>query len=262
MKLINKIFFIICILFISTKSNGQILGIHKRSINCNQPWQDKLVNRHDEMNHIWNLPHYDEDILHFGFIIALNQYNLNINRAQNWNKLDSIYIIDAQPEMGFNLGIISNLHLGDLMDLRFTPQLIFASRTVNWGFRSVPGASIKTQKRTVESTLCSFPLHLKFKSRRLDNFRAYVMGGANYTIDLASGKKLKNVNQLAFLVKQNDVLLEAAVGFDFYLEYFKFSPELKFSWGVKNMLYNNPNVFTNSVNSIYTRAITLSFLFE
>jgi hypothetical protein len=47
---------------------------------------------------------------------------------------DSLYNIDNIRQGGFNLGIVTNLHMGNNFDLRFIPDLCFADRTLEYTF--------------------------------------------------------------------------------------------------------------------------------
>jgi hypothetical protein len=115
--------------------------------------------------------------------------------------------------------------------------------------------------KTVESTQIDFPLMVKFKSERVNNYRWYLLGGMRYSIDLASNKDL-NVVDLPLKFQKNDLAYEFGVGLDLYLNYFKFSPEIKYSFGTKDMLVHDNTVFSNPIQSLRTKTIFISFLFE
>ena len=55
---------------------------------------------------------------------------------------------------------------------------------------------------------------------------------------------------------------EVGFGLDFYLEYFKFSPQLKLSYGLINLLKSEDSVYSNSINRLSTNGWMLSFTFE
>ena len=42
----------------------------------------------------------------------------------------------------------------------------------------------------MESTLLDFPIYIKYKSERYNNFRSYVLFGIKYSLDIASQKTL------------------------------------------------------------------------
>ncbi len=72
-------------------------------------------------------------------------------------------------------------------------------------------------------------------------------------------------------LKGGDAYLEAGIGCDFYLPYFKLRPELKFMYGLGNCLNTNHAkdlrdksmlMYTNSVKEAHSKMIALTFYFE
>ena len=57
-------------------------------------------------------------------------------------------------------------------------------------------------------------------------------------------------------------MIEVGFGIDFYLEYFKFSPQIKISQGVLQVLNKDTSVYTNSIDQLTTNGWILSFTFE
>ena len=110
--------------------------------------------------------------------------------------------------------------------------------------------------------MLGFPIYIKYKSERYNNFRAYVIGGLKYSMDIASQNKIDDEGQEIVKLKKNDLMGEMGFGFDFYLEYFKFSPQIKLSYGLLNLLTKDKTVFTQSINSLSTNGWMLSFTFE
>jgi len=49
---------------------------------------------------------------------------------------------------------------------------------------------------------------------------------------------------------------------DFYLEFFKFSPQIKISRGVVDLLDRDQTVYTKSIKNLYSNVWILSFTFE
>ncbi len=209
-----------------------------------------------------NLPNYDYQPLHFGFLLGTNKADFIVHPNANLAGLDSVYVLESTPQSGFNLGIISNLRLGEYADLRFIPSLAFATRNLEYTFKSTKG-DIK-RKKAVESTFVEFPLDLKLKSARSNNFRAYILVGGKYSIDIASQKDVKSELLTDAIVKlrKNDFYYSVGIGFDFYQKYFKFSPELKYSFGIRDLLIRDSNVFANSIDKITSKIVNISFTFE
>jgi len=208
-----------------------------------------------------NLARYDTKKLHFGFTLGINQLNFNVQKNSNTLTNDTLLKIVSNSQKGFNLGIVSNLRLGKYTDLRFIPTLVFGERHLNYDFIDSNG-KIDNRIKKIESTLIDFPIYIKYKSARYNNFRTYVIGGVKYSMDVASQEKLDDKEQEIVKLKKNDLMGEIGFGFDFYLEYFKFSPQIKISHGILNLLSGNETVYTKSINNLSTNGWMFSFTFE
>lgn len=211
-----------------------------------------------------NLPNYDKKYLHFGFMLGINYGNsiIRYNADRLYN--DSLLALLPIRQPGFGLGIVTNFQFAKNFDLRFIPSLSFITRQYSYRWCVQCRQQYPTDTtviKTVESTQIDLPLMVKFKSERVNNYRWYLLGGMRYSIDLASNKDLNVVDQpLKF--EKNDLAYEFGVGMDLYLSYFKFSPEIKYSFGTKDMLVHDKTVFSNPIQSLRTKTIFISFLFE
>ena len=208
-----------------------------------------------------NLVRYDFQKLHFGFTLGINELNFNIKKNSNTLTNDSLLTLLSNTQKGFNLGIVSNLRIGKFTDLRFVPTLVFGERNLNYGFIDSNGV-IDNRVKQIESTLIDFPIYIKYKSVRYNNFRTYVIGGIKYSLDVASQEKINDEGQEIVKLKKNDLMGEIGFGFDFYLEYFKFSPQIKLSYGILNLISKDETVYTQSINSLSTKGWMFSFTFE
>ena len=211
---------------------------------------------------VLNLPNYDLQTIHFGFLLGVNTLNFIPTPIKDLRDVDSVLTILPGSGSGFSLGIISNLHMGDNFDLRFTPTLSFGERKLTYKINFTSIDSVMFRDKSVESTLLEFPISLKFKSARLNNGRAYLIGGVKPVIDLASQDKVDDKGEKILKLKRNDFNAEIGFGFDFYSQYFKFTPEIKMAYGLKNLLVQDNNVYTLGLNSIHSKAFYLSFTFE
>jgi hypothetical protein len=208
-----------------------------------------------------NLSRYDYEKIHFGFTLGINELNFNLQKNSNTITNDTLKTINTKSQKGFNLGIVSNLRLGKYTDLRFVPALIFGERQVNYSFLDSLNVSIDELKK-IESTLLEFPIYIKYKSARYNNFRVYVMSGLKYSMDIASQNEIDDEGQEIVKLKENDLMGEIGFGLDFYLEYFKFSPQIKISYGLINLLSKDQTIYTQSINHLRTNGWMLSFTFE
>ena len=208
-----------------------------------------------------NLIRYDFQKLHFGFTLGINELNFNIKKSSSTLTNDSLLTLISNSQKGFNLGIVSNLRIGKFTDLRFIPTLVFGERNLNYGFIDSNGVSDEIVKR-IESTLIDFPIYIKYKSARYNNFRTYIIGGIKYSLDVASQDKINDEGKEIVKLKKNDLMGEIGFGFDFYLEYFKFSPQIKLSYGFLNILSKDETIYTQSINYLGTKEWMISFTFE
>ncbi|MDA9808462.1 PorT family protein [Flavobacteriales bacterium] len=208
-----------------------------------------------------NLIQYDYKKLHFGFTLGINDLNFNMQKNSNTITNDTLKTLHSKSQKGFNLGIVSNLRIGKYTDLRFVPTLVFGERHLYYGFIDEEQKDDEQIKR-IESTLIDFPIYIKYKSARYNNFRTYVIGGLKYSMDIASQDKIDDEGQEIVKLKKNDLMGEIGFGLDFYLEYFKFSPQIKLSYGLLNLLSKDESVYTQSLNRLTTNGWMLSFTFE
>ena len=116
--------------------------------------------------------------------------------------------------------------------------------------------------KRIESTLIDFPLYIKYKSARYNNYRTYVLAGVKYSLDIASQENINDEGQEIVKLKRDDLMGEIGFGIDYYLEYFKFSPEIKLSYGILNLLSEDETIYTKSINCLSTNGWMLSFTFE
>lgn len=177
----------------------------------------------------------------------------------------NVYGVTSSPSPGFTIGILGNLRLGKYLDLRFIPALSFGERVLNYDIRAWDDGTsqrIETSK-SIASTFVEFPLELKYKSKRLNNMRAYALVGAAFTLDLASQKKAQSSSSdVTVKINKNDLMLSAGAGFDFYTDFFKFGVQAKMSYGLNNLIQYEDNIYSNSIESLRSKVFLLSFTFE
>lgn len=244
-----------------------------------------------------NMPRYDDEPYHFGFILGYNQMLLSIDYIDNYqniihspNELPSSDILpgtndiflnsnfkvtDINPQMthGFSVGIVGNLRLAKYFDLRLIPTLSFGERRIMYKIVSLQEDPIngnitevtKNINSTTHSTFIEFPLQVKYRSKRYNNSAAYIIAGANYKIDMASQKKYYDETSgrpKALSINRHDLAAEVGAGFDFYTGYFKLGVELKMSYGLLNVAKKDNYMFTNSFDNLRNKTFQLSFTFE
>lgn len=233
-----------------------------------------IYSQHKEESGV-HLPKFYKNKLHFGFSLAYNKTDFRINTVKNSAFPDTLIdgvkfgmkSIYTKSDPGFALGIIADLRLHEYLRLRFTPNISFASRNLDYTLQNDRRDSTKLFSKTVESTFLIFPIELKLQSKRLDNFGAYVIGGGGFAFDLVSkkkGAKVGGTNQLneAVQLRRNDYFYSAGAGVDFYLMYFKLGLELKILKGTQNLKNPLNNIFSNSLQKVNSQMVIFSVTFE
>ncbi len=213
-----------------------------------------------------NLPNYDQKQWHFGFTLGMNTMNFNLYPVDNMVYDSTVIIIQPTKSQGFNIGIVANKRLAPYLDLRFVPTLSFGQRNIDYIIKTSVTEEEKITK-IVESTFLDFPLTLKYKSKRFDknlnNMRVYVLGGARYSIDLASQKKKKGTSEdIVIKLNPHDFMLTTGVGFDFYLSYFKLGIELQMAYGLVNVLNQDETIYTTNMEKLTSKMAWITFTFE
>lgn len=202
--------------------------------------------------------------MHFGFSLGINSSDFTLD--YDLSKNDSLKRLEVDPQLGFNLGIVSDLHMGQHFSLRFIPTLSFSQRNVQYEFRQFRGEADQKYVKAVESTYLDFPINLKLRSARDHNFAAYVVGGLMYSYDLVSqesaSNKSSNPDDIVIKLSKSTMHYQAGFGFDFFLQYFKFSPEFKLSMGLGNQLVQDNTLFATPIDRIRSRIFLVSFTFE
>ena len=223
-----------------------------------------FVNTNAQQKTLLNLGDFDEKKIHFGFSLGVNTSSFIME--SDLSRSDSLIRLEVLPQSGFNLGIVTDLHLGPLFDLRFIPTLSFGERRMEYTFLENTGKPSTVLSKAVESTYLDFPINLKYRSIRYNNFAAYFVGGFMYSYDLISQKDVinakSNIAETVIKLDNSNINYQLGVGFDFFLEYFKFSPDIKMSYGVNNLIINDNTILSDPITSLRSKIFLLSFTFE
>jgi hypothetical protein len=210
------------------------------------------------------LPNFDKKQLHFGYYLGLNQktFKVSYNSFLSDLNLDDDNYLKVEESMGFNIGLIVDYKLHDNINLRFEPGLSSNTKTLTYNYLN--------EEREVPGTYLRMPLLLKFSTNRLDNMRAFVIGGVSYDFNFSSNEKNVNDNsQGEFRMKKSNFMYEVGVGVDIYLFYFKFSPSIRGIFAINNEIipdssYGEPYTgpYTGVIDYFGTRGVFINFTFE
>lgn len=212
-----------------------------------------------------NYRKFDKKLVHFGFMLGVNTSDFSTQYKPNMLDEFNTYSITNKSQPGFQLGIISSMKLGTpLLRLRFIPSLSFQERILDYTFvSSDPDKDFETYEERIGSTNLDFPLLFKFRTARYNNFAAYFIGGAQYTLDLQSKEKSAQKYGDPFIkLFRDDFQAQIGAGVDFFLPFFKFGIEVKLSHGFKNALIQDNTRLSDPVNVLYNRVWWISLTFE
>ena len=220
-------------------------------------------------NSIWsqdgktqNRPYIDQRRFHYGFSVGMNMLDYEFANTGATTATGEQWYADVPSySPGFSVGILGELYLTKHLALRMIPTLHFGTRTVR--FQDYSQQAMR-EVQNVKTTYLALPLDLKISGTRYLNYRPYVMTGISPVYDL-------NVKKGGMIrVKPTDCFLEVGLGCDYYFPFFKFIPELKFCFGLSNLLEKNRNDLTDesllkyndAVSNAQAKMIVLTFYFE
>jgi hypothetical protein len=194
-----------------------------------------------------NLPYF------FGISVGLSNYYTSYrfdNKfiTSNAATQDPMSAIKISPinNIFFNLGLIATKKISKNIYVRANPNfLISGNKTFNFNINKTKDS---TQTFSTASTIIQLPIGIKFQSDRYNGFkyadfmRHYFIVGGKFDFDVASGRAGKINPELEFfrseypsILKGVDMGAEIGVGLSFYFRYATISPEVKFSYGFRDL---------------------------
>ncbi|PZD77618.1 porin family protein [Mesonia sp. K7] len=204
---------------------------------------------------IKNKENFDKQRWSWGYFLGFNSYDFKFEYEEHPTE-----DIIVEKSLGFNVGLLGNMRINDYIDLRLEPGVVFANRNIT--FPEVTERNF----REVKSTYVHIPLLVKFSTKRLNNFKPFVVGGASYAINLSSNQDNPDDNTAGeFRMMNNAYFYEIGFGIDFYLPYFKFTPSIRGVFGLNDELKpdNEPgSIFTSNISQMQTRGIFINFTFQ
>lgn len=207
----------------------------------------------------YNFLDFNQKPYYFGITLAYNSSNFKVFQSRDFVLNDSIRQVESVTGPGFNLGIVTNLKIGEYFDIRFLPTLSFAERNINYVSTN---NDRRPFARRVESVFVEMPFHARYKSVPFNDMRLFVIAGVKYSFDVASDSRSRQAETLV-KIAPNDFAFEIGTGIQFFLPYFIFSPEIKFSHGLNNILIFDKNLEESSViDKVLSRTFTFSLHFE
>lgn len=215
---------------------------------------DKLLNR----------PYADLKRLHLGFSVGMHFQDLSFTHNGYVTPEGEQWVAEVPGfSPGFCVNVLGDLRLHRYFNLRLSPGMYFGSKNVT--MIDYTGGGEQKRKQDIKSAYVAVPLDLKISGERLGNCRPYATVGAMATFDVSK----KRSEPLMF--KSADAYLTVGFGVDFYLPFFKLNPEIKFCFGLTDILRHDrpdleddPETFkmTQSLQKVKSNMVVLTFYFE
>lgn len=217
-----------------------------------QNLNDKLMNR----------PYADLRKWHLGFSVGVHTQDISFTHNGFVSENGNEWRMD-QPSFspGFCVNGLIDYRLSTYFSLRFTPGMYFGNRDI----KMLDTATGETASQNIKSAYVVLPVDLKCTGMRYRNSRPFLTAGVMPAFDVA--KKTSDYLKL----KSGDIYLTVGLGCDFYLPYFKFNPEIKFCFGLTDLLvHDRPDLvdepakfnITRSLSKAVSRMVVLTFYFE
>ena len=220
-------------------------------------------------------PYIDLRPMHFGILVGAHLQDLEFENVgmqtitdENGNTTNQLIVCDADRwSPGFSVGVLTELRLHENFALRVAPTMHFGAKHLTFIDMQNTDATGKPIKQTqdLKNTYLSLPIDIKFAAPRWNNHRPYLIAGINPMLNMTKGDQdIVRLNRFSTMV-------EVGLGCDFYLPFFKLIPELKFCFGLSNVLDKNHvnelrdanlKAFAGSVSSAQSKMVVLTFYFE
>ena len=215
---------------------------------------------------VQNLQNFDKPRFSWGYILGFNSYDFNFdyNNAPEGEEPYLDQDIQVNSSVGFSVGLLGNMRINDYFDLRLEPMVAFTQRDLTFS-----GPDFIDQSETfreVRSTYIHIPLLLKISTKRLNNFKPFIVGGVSTSINLSSNEDNPDDNFAGeFRMTTNTNYYEIGFGVDLYLYYFKFTPSIRGVFAMSDELVrdNDPaSPWTGGIDKMATRGVFINFTFQ
>ncbi|MCB0400079.1 MAG: PorT family protein [Winogradskyella sp.] len=209
-----------------------------------------------------NIDNLDQKFLSWGYFLGFNQYDFKFD----YNEDLSDILVDKT--FGFHLGLIGDMRINNYMNLRLEPGVFFTTRNLMYDESYFAGTDFNDSDllREVKSTYIHIPLLLKISTKRINNFKPFIVGGFSTALNLSSNQDNPDDNSAGeFRMKKNTYFYEIGFGIDLYLLYFKFTPSIRGIFAINDEIVRDadPNSpWTGNVAKMQTRGIFINFTFQ
>jgi len=203
---------------------------------------------------------YDYKKFHFGMALDFGYYNLVNDYTEGFLSNSDLLSIETESDFGMGVSfILPDLRLGNKLNLRHLLTVKTIQRNIKYTFNADYDGPTEVVKK-VESWFVESAIHLKYRADRINNSRVFMFLGPSFGVDMASEKDV--IDENIFKLNRSNLSLEIGAGCDFYFEFFKFAPQIKYAYGLTNLIVQDGTIFTSPLEGFYTRGLQFSITFE
>lgn len=196
---------------------------------------------------------------YYGLTIGYNYSSFKIEHSRRLAPEGSFRLNDPKGHPGLTLSMITNFKMGDYFDFRVLPSISISNRTITY---TPTNSKIITEQR-IESVFGEIPILLRFTSEPYHDKRIFLLSGIKYSYDFSSNARVDKRKFDLVRISPHDFQFEIGAGLQFYLPFFIFTPEIKYSHGLGNLLIFDARLIESTViDKLYSRTLSISFHFE
>lgn len=221
----------------------------------------QTLNTYPQWQKLKNQPTNDQKLYRLGFAVGVNAQDLIISHTGHINADKSVWFAEIPSySLGFTVSIIGDRYINQYFNLRVTPTLQFGEKSFVFKEQN----SGEEFRSSIKTNYISLPVQLRFSAERINNFRPYVFLGGYISSEIGRPKNP------TIKFKKVDYGIEFGLGSGIYFPFFKLSPEIKFSFGLRDLIDKDRSdlsdqeliKYTDALNSGKSRMITFTFNFE
>lgn len=213
---------------------------------------------------ITNMENFDKRPLSWGYFLGFNSFDFKFKYNEDFGNNPNTDI-QVNKQIGFNVGLIGDLRINNYLNLRFEPGLYYNQRDLIFDKNKV-GEEEKYFLREAKAAYIHLPILLKVSTKRINNFKPFIVGGFSTAINLSNNADNPDDNaQGEFRMEKNPIFYEIGFGIDFYLFYFKFTPSIRGVFALTDELVPDNDVnspWTKNIQSMESRAVFINFTFQ
>lgn len=209
-----------------------------------------------------NLSYGETRFISFGFLLGGHSSSLRPKFSKAFTSpafSDTINITTGSP-FGFSIGFLTNFKVAQYLDIRLMPKVAFYDYKLSFQTTTPNDEAVKDA--LADFTTVDVPISFKYKSMRRGNHRMFITGGVTQIIDVTGKKQKEENSENGLRLNGNNTTADIGFGADFFFPLFKFSPEIRYSYGLTNVLDSRSNNLSRAFDRMGTQVIGIYLVFN